>query len=445
MNSLLIRNLVNVLSMATEILAVLLLFKKVPNKQESRFSWFGYICFAFLALFYFSPVQLSQTASQMTMQNFTTQVFRAILHFLIIWMVLMFLKEASVAIKAYLAAFYTVLYLAVQNIRILFVLICMYYQVSWDYQFWLRLAVIPMELILAIIVYRYVHFEQIGHLTFTRWFLACMGIFLQLYFKWSLLTMQEVIGEIRRWDSSAVYSLIAILGIVALLILFEVNLYNRVEKSRLEMERIRVDYEMQSAKRSMQTNEEILRLYHDMKNHLVALRTLDNTREAGQYIDTLLEQVAGYETNVHTGHSVVDSILSEKVQRGKRESIDFNICLDLNSLDQMEPMDLVTIFGNAVDNAIEACMDLPVGTDRIIYIKSSFYANFLAIKISNQFTGSMQEKEGRLMTRKENVAMHGIGLSSIRRSVEKYNGNMEINIDPENHWFRLMILLPVSQ
>ena len=445
MNSMLVRNIINAISMATEILAVLYLFRRVPRKTESRISWLGYLCFGFLAFFYFSPIRFSETASETTVQNFTEQVLRTIVHFLIIWAVLWFLKETSLSVKAYFAAFYTVLYLAVQNVRILLVLLAMFYRAEWNYQFWFRLAVIPMELLTVLVVHHFVCFEKIRHVGGIRWFTSCMGIFLQLYIKWSLLTMQEVIGETRRWESSAIYSFCAILGIVILLILFEVNSYHRAEASRLEMEKLRTDYENQSARRSMQTNEEIRRLYHDMKNHLTALRGMEESEEAGRYIDTLLEQVQGYETNVHTGSSIVDSVLSEKVLRARREKIDFNICLDLHLLAGIAPMDLVTIFGNAADNAIEASMALPEGMERIIYMKSSAYANYLAVRISNQFSGRREEREGVLPTRKDDASSHGIGLSSIRRSIEKYNGSMQISVDNENHWFRMMILMPVPE
>ncbi len=445
MSSEISRYIINTFSMAAEIFAVLLLFRKISGKAESKTTWIGYVCFALLALYYFAPASFTQITADITIQNFTNQGIRIILRFLIIWAVLIFTKEKPVSVKAYLAAYYTVLYLAVQNIRILCVLLCMFYNASWDYQFWFRLIAIPIEVLLMLLVSRIVHLEGITYVGLTRWLLACMAIFLQLYIKWSLLTTQNTVNKTLRWDTSALYSLFAILGIVALVILFEANLYNRSEKSRLELEKVRSDYEIQNAKKSMQANEEIRMLYHDMKNHLYAIKTLEQgNQNIEQYVDTLLDNLGGYESAVKTGNNAADAVLSEKIQRARREHIGFNICMDLSRLEEMNPVDIVTIFGNAVDNAIEACMKLPDNMERIIYLKSSAYANFLVIRISNQFSDTILQQGGKLTTSKEDASWHGIGITSIKRSIKKYGGDTQISIDNKNHWFRLTLMIPIE-
>ena len=195
----------------------------------------------------------------------------------------------------------------------------------------------------------------------------------------------------------------------------------------------------------MQANEEIRMLYHDMKNHLYAIKTLEQgNQNIEQYVDTLLDNLGVYEAAVKTGNNAADAVLSEKIQRAKREHIGFNICMDLGKLEGMNPVDIVTIFGNAVDNAIEACMKLPNDMERIIYLKSSSYANFLIIRISNQFSEAILQQEGKLSTSKEDASWHGIGITSIKRSIKKYGGDTQISIDNKNHWFRLTLMIPIE-
>ncbi|MBQ9031174.1 MAG: GHKL domain-containing protein [Parasporobacterium sp.] len=261
----------------------------------------------------------------MSIGNFAEQVLRALIHMGIVSGYLLLRKEKTPAVNIYLAAYYTVLYLAVQNLRILLVLLCMLAGIQWNYQFWLRLLVIPMEWALVVIICRKVRLEKIRHCGVTRWFVVCMAIFLQLYIKWSLLTMQPVINDTRRWESSALYSACAILGIVVMLILFEANLFNREERSR-------------------------------------------------------------------PGNTSGTSLARWKVTN---------------------PM-----------YAAATALWMP------FYPKKS--------------SGQLQLQDGNIRTSKENAAMHGIGLSSIRRCVQRYGGSVEISVEQEQKWFRLMIPLPVS-
>ena len=200
---------------------------------------------------------------------------------------------------------------------------------------------------------------------------------------------------------------------------------------------------MQNARRALQANHDIRRMYHDMKNHLLVLRemtTKDDRMEP--YLESLLSQFEGYETQVSTGSPVVDALLNEKIQRALFDQIQFNVYLDLSALSFMKPIDLVTIIGNAVDNAIEAVRDLPAKTDRIVYLKSNRTANLNVIQISNQYEGTRSIEDGKLKTGKANPEMHGIGVDSIRTVVKRYGGSVEIKIDDMTKWFRMTIMIP---
>ena len=110
----------------------------------------------------------------------------------------------------------------------------------------------------------------------------------------------------------------------------------------------------------------------------------------------------------------------------------------------MHTTDIVTILGNALDNAVEALQMMPEGQDRIVYLKSVTYANMLVLRISNQFCGKLSVKNGMLHTLKSDADMHGIGLKSIEKAVKRYNGNMETQFDNNGNWFRLILMIPVS-
>lgn len=97
-----------------------------------------------------------------------------------------------------------------------------------------------------------------------------------------------------------------------------------------------------------------------MKNHLFAICDLGQQQvEVSAYVEALLDDIAGYETIVSTSLPAMDAFLSEKLYRAQWERIQYNVCLDLSGLSFVSGVDLISIFGNALDNALEAVRKLP--------------------------------------------------------------------------------------
>lgn len=105
-------------------------------------------------------------------------------------------------------------------------------------------------------------------------------------------------------------------------------------------------------------------------------------------------------------------------------------------------MDLCTIFGNALDNAMEHVIQIEDQEKRLIHVTVSKMEEFILIRIENYLQDEI-EFDGELpSTTKGNKAYHGFGLKSIKYSVEKYCGTMEVKA--ENHWFTITILIPLQ-
>ena len=105
--------------------------------------------------------------------------------------------------------------------------------------------------------------------------------------------------------------------------------------------------------------ERVRAIYHDLKNHLLVLESRQNTEETRQMAETLRAQIADYEDYLHTGNEFLDIILKDKAAKAREKQIDFSATVDFKGMDFMEPLDISTIFGNAIDNAIEASEKLP--------------------------------------------------------------------------------------
>lgn len=431
----------NFLTLLIELAGVLFFFRRLEKREERRLRALGLIWLAALLTVVYIPVIPSLNFSRdFSAGNLQNQVVRTLLNWAAVFGYLCLAGEKKKSVSAYLAALYVLIYMVAFNMRealrpflgalgpreleaVMLVLLAI---LQWGCVLVARRAMNPDEV------------REAGAL---RWPVVVLPMLVELYFKWSLISPGE--GTYARPVDTVFYSLCATLGMLALVILFERNIAAQERRSRMQMEQMQLRYEMQNAKRAMQTNTDIRRLYHDMKNHLLALQTMvGKSEEAAGYLAELCSQFSEYETSLNTGSSVIDALLAEKMERARLDGIRFNVCADLSPFQFMSSVDLVTVFGNAVDNAVEALQMLPEGQERIVYVKTARYANMNVLRFSNQFAGELQLEEGRLRTAKENPELHGIGLSSIRKVVRRYGGNAETQFDNENGWFRLILMIP---
>lgn len=106
-------------------------------------------------------------------------------------------------------------------------------------------------------------------------------------------------------------------------------------------------------------------------------------------------------------------------------------------------MDICSIFGNALDNAIECEKKIEDKERRLIHVTVTQQKSFLMIRVENYFEGDLKFREGSPATTKKDKRMHGYGIKSIRYTVNKYGGALHIN--HKDNWFELQILIPIQE
>ncbi len=184
--------------------------------------------------------------------------------------------------------------------------------------------------------------------------------------------------------------------------------------------------------------ERVRSVYHDMKNHLLVLESKPNTDETRQMAQELRTQIADYEDYVRTGNEFLDIIMKDKAEKAREKHIDFSVAIDFKDIDFIEPLDISTLFGNGIDNAIEACEKLRE-EDRVILVKAGRVQNFVSILIENNCVEEALTKGRR--TTKADTLLHGFGLSNMQKAAEKYGGTCTTR--REAGTFTVKILLPV--
>ena len=217
------------------------------------------------------------------------------------------------------------------------------------------------------------------------------------------------------------------------------NLYLREQEQLDKVQIAQLQQQYAYYQDKLKDEERIRSIYHDMKNHLLVLEGSKGTDETRKMAQELRSQIADYENYVHTGNEFLDIILKDKAEKAREKNIDFSVFIDFNGIDFIEPLDISTMFGNGIDNAIEASEKLPED-QRVILVKAGKVQDFVSILIENNCLDEVH-KDGH--TTKADKFLHGFGISNMKKAAEKYKGTCTIT--QENGKFTLKILLPVSK
>ena len=200
----------------------------------------------------------------------------------------------------------------------------------------------------------------------------------------------------------------------------------------------------QQAKERELHNLELRRIRHDLKKHLSGLLGMLQAKqinEAKGYITQLLNDgiINCPEEVSHSGNIVVDSLINHSCAYAQKDQIDFDINVFIPTTLPFENGHIAIILGNLMENALDACREIPNGK-RYIYLDISYAKEVLQLIIRNNYQiKRKKDRHGNYLTTKADRLHHGLGLASIRQAVEHYHGQMEIT-DKDNE-FQVVVIL----
>ena len=164
----------------------------------------------------------------------------------------------------------------------------------------------------------------------------------------------------------------------------------------------------------------------------------------GNYIDRMGETLETLDFVYDTGNSVSDVVIHQRYLEAKRKHISFSSDFAYPVGIGIEPYDIAVILSNALDNAFEACENVPE-SERFVRICSRIKGEFFFIEVSNSYCGrlNVDNKTGLPVSSKNDSAEHGMGLSNIQRFALKYLGEIDISLSEQNNRksFHLAIML----
>ena len=158
--------------------------------------------------------------------------------------------------------------------------------------------------------------------------------------------------------------------------------------------------------------------YHDLKHQIAVLRS-ETSEEKAHYLDAMEQEIRSYEAQNKTGNEVLDTILTSKSLYCQQHGITLTCVADGAALDFMDTMDLCSLFGNALDNAIESVEKLPDSEQRLIHLVVARKKSFVWIRVENTYDGTFQADGTLPKTTKTDARYHGYGLR-YRRKIRRH-------------------------
>ena len=222
-------------------------------------------------------------------------------------------------------------------------------------------------------------------------------------------------------------------------ILLDIFRIRQAEREQMVMERLlRQEQEQHMVSRA--TMDVINRKCHDLRHQITALRHMDDA-EKEKSIQELEHAVMIYDSFPKSGNKELDIILAEKSLLAEKQQTRVQCIVDGSKLSFLALDDMYSLFGNALDNAIEATSREPNEAKRIVTLHAAARGNLYSIHMENPCGKQPLFMDGIPVTSKADTDYHGYGMRSMRYLCEKYGGALTAGW--ENGIFILDMLLPL--
>lgn len=256
------------------------------------------------------------------------------------------------------------------------------------------------------------------------------------------LTIKLLVGQGVALGYVAVLRVFHALACVFTLTMEYVLLYRRhLEQDIAAAERLLAERERQYHL-SRENIEAINLKCHDIKHQIRELAGRGAVVD-GSVLDDIEREVAVYDSAVKTGNDALDTILTEKGLVCERRGITLTCVADGTALARMAAPDLYALFGNALDNAIEAVAALDPPALRSISVTVRRVAGVAAVHVENYCAAAPElAADGLPVTTKGDRANHGFGTRSMRRIAESYGGTL--TAAAEDGVFKLDVMVPLA-
>lgn len=241
-------------------------------------------------------------------------------------------------------------------------------------------------------------------------------------------------------DNNASVILLLSSSLVVLILIFyfinKLKIYTKYDEYKTENKFLKEKEQMQYEYYEMvsKREENVRKISHDIKNNLQVMLTLKDENERLTIANDINDSLNKYSLVKYSTQDILNVILNIKVKESKENNINLNIDVKTN-LSFMESIDVSNLITNILDNAITAATNTK---EKEINFSIRKKMNFIIIECSNTYTGEIKfNKKNELITSKK--GNHGYGSKIIKGIIEKYNGEINYEVNDNKFFISIMI------
>lgn len=221
---------------------------------------------------------------------------------------------------------------------------------------------------------------------------------------------------------------------------------NNHVKAAIQRERDGIAYTLLQQQKQYELTQETVDIInqkcHDLKHQIHALQQMQDSPERDKYFEQAEQAIMIYDTHIQTGNKALDTVLMEKSLYCQRHHIQLTCMPCSDPLEFMNISDIYALFGNALDNAIEATKAVTDPQKRVITVRFVEQGSILLIQVRNYYQHTIRFAAGLPITTHRDKHRHGFGIKSMKHTVEQYGGTLQIHA--HNQVFTLQLVLSRS-
>lgn len=243
----------------------------------------------------------------------------------------------------------------------------------------------------------------------------------------TLITLSRDFPGIQMQEQKLMLLCVSCIWLMCLIMYFVVQQMSKDNQTKLEYELMKEKekYSKESMEIIKRSNEELREFKHDLKNYLLPLQEAMETMpqsEMAKVWGKINQKIEDVQTLIQTGNSYVDSMINTKITLARSEKVDVK-CTILSKMEGIDDLEFCSVFGNLMDNAIEAERKVIEKKEIIIFVEEKM--GYLRLEIQNKIEKSVLNENSSLNTTKKDTSSHGIGHKSIKRTMQKVGGALK--------------------
>lgn len=243
----------------------------------------------------------------------------------------------------------------------------------------------------------------------------------------TLITLSRDFPGIQMQEQKLMLLCVSCIWLMCLIMYFVVQQMSKDNQTKLEYELMKEKekYSKESMEIIKRSNEELREFKHDLKNYLLPLQEAMETMpqsEMAKVWEKINQKIEDVQTLIQNGNSYVDSMINTKITLARSEKVDVK-CTILSKMEGIDDLEFCSVFGNLMDNAIEAERKVIEKKEIIIFVEEKM--GYLRLEIQNKIEKSVLNENSSLNTTKKDTSSHGIGHKSIKRTMQKVGGALK--------------------